>query len=138
LTLKSNLTKIVNYEVGRFLIIGSTTVIIDLVVYLVLLNIIFDTSISKAISFSVGAVFAYFANRSFTFKTSIKGFFRFIIFILLYLSTLFVNVVTNEIILNLIKQNIFSILIAFLIATSFSAGLNFLGMKYIVFFSSKS
>ena len=138
MTLKSNLTKIVNYEVGRFLIIGSTTVIIDLVVYLVLLNIIFDTSISKAISFSVGAVFAYFANRSFTFKTSIKGFFRFIIFILLYLSTLFVNVVTNEIILNLISQNVFSILIAFLIATSFSAGLNFLGMKYIVFSPSKS
>ena len=138
MTLKSNLTKIVNYEVGRFLIIGSTTVIIDLVVYLVLLNIIFDTSISKAISFSVGAVFSYFANRSFTFKNSIKGFYRFVIFILLYLSTLFVNVASNEIILNLISQNVFSILIAFLIATSFSAGLNFLGMKYIVFSPSKS
>ena len=135
--LKSNLTKIVNYEVGRFLIIGSSTVIIDLVTYLILLNII-DISISKAISFSVGAVFAYFANRSFTFKNSIKGFYRFVIFILLYLSTLFVNVASNEIILNLISQNVFSILIAFLIATSFSAGLNFLGMKYIVFSPSKS
>ena len=135
--LKSNLTKIVNYEVGRFLIIGSSTVIIDLVTYLILLNII-DISISKAISFSVGAVFAYFANRSFTFKNSIKGFYRFVIFILLYLSTLFVNVASNEIILNLISQNVFSILIAFLIATSFSAGLNFLGMKYIVFPPSKS
>jgi putative flippase GtrA len=137
LILKSNLTKIVNYEVGRFLIIGSSTVIIDLVTYLILLNII-DISISKAISFSVGAVFAYFANRSFTFKNSIKGFYRFVIFILLYLSTLFVNVASNEIILNLISQNVFSILIAFLIATSFSAGLNFLGMKYIVFSPSKS
>lgn len=136
--LKSNLTKIVNYEVGRFLIIGGTTVIIDLVVYLILLNTIFDISTSKAISFSMGAVFAYFANRFFTFKNSIKGFFRFIIFIFLYLSTLYVNVATNEIILNLIKQNIFSVLIAFIIATSFSAVLNFLGMKYMVFFSRKS
>ena len=134
---KSILTKILNYEVGRFLIIGITTVIIDLVIYLILLNIIFETSISKSISFSIGAVFAYYANRSFTFKTSINGFFRFCIFILLYLSTLFVNVASNEIILNLMNQNILSILIAFIIATSFSAGLNFLGMKYIVFLPSK-
>ena len=117
---KSILTKILNYEVGRFLIIGITTVIIDLVIYLILLNIIFETSISQSIS-----------------KTSINGFFRFCIFILLYLSTLFVNVASNEIILNLMNQNILSILIAFIIATSFSAGLNFLGMKYIVFLPSK-
>jgi len=136
--LKSNLKKITNYEVGRFIIIGSSTVVIDLVVYLILLNTLFVTSTSKAVSFIVGAIFAYFANRSFTFKSSTRGFWRAIFFGILYLSTLYVNVHSNEIILDLLSQNIFSILIAFIIATSLSAGLNFIGMKYIVFFSRKA
>jgi len=136
--LKSNLKKITNYEVGRFFIIGSSTVLIDLVVYLILLNTFFVTSTSKSISFIVGAIFAYFANRSFTFKSSTRGFWRAIFFVLLYLSTLYVNVYSNEIVLDLLSLNFFSILIAFFIATSLSAGLNFIGMKYIVFFSRKS
>ena len=97
----------------------------------------FDTPLSKGISFSVGTVFAYFANRSYTFQSSMSGFFRFIVFTLLYLSTLSVNVVSNEIVLNLTNQIYGSLMIAFLIATSLSATLNFTGMKYIVFNAQK-
>ena len=137
LVIKNILAKLLKYEVTRFLIVGGTTVLIDLVFYFILIYLGFDTSLSKGISFSVGTVFAYFANRSYTFKSSMSGFIRFIFFTLLYLSTLSINVVSNEIVLNLTSQIYGSLMIAFIIATSLSATLNFTGMKYIVFKAKK-
>ena len=133
LATKNILAKLLEYEVARFLIVGGTTVLIDLICYFILIYMGFDTSLSKGISFSVGTVFAYFANRNYTFQSSMGGFFRFTVFTLLYLSTLVVNVVSNEIVLKLTIQINGSLMIAFLIATSLSATLNFIGMKYIVF-----
>ncbi len=130
---KNILEKLLEYEVTRFLIVGSTTVLIDLVFYFLLIYIGFDTSLSKGISFSVGTIFAYFANRNYTFQSSMRGFFRFTVFTLLYLSTLVVNVASNEIVLKFTSHINSSLMIAFLIATSLSATLNFIGMKYIVF-----
>ena len=130
---KNILAKLLEYEVARFLIVGGTTVLIDLIYYFILIYMGFDTPLSKGVSFSVGAVFAYFANRNYTFQSSMGGFFRFTVFILLYLSTLAVNVVSNEIVLKLTSQINGSLMISFLIATSLSATLNFVGMKYIVF-----
>ena len=130
---KNILVKLLEYEVTRFLIVGGTTVLIDLIFYFILIYTGFDTPLSKGISFSIGTVFAYFANRNYTFKSSTAGFFKFSVFTLLYLSTLVVNVVSNEIVLNLTSQIYGSLMIAFIIATSLSATLNFIGMKYIVF-----
>ena len=129
----SILLNLFSYEVGRFLIIGFTTVFIDLIVYFLLINFSVETLFSKGISFSIGAIFAYFANRAYTFKSNTKGFLRFFIFLILYLSTLLINVSSNEIILDLLSHVKFSLIIAFMIATSLSALLNFVGMKYIVF-----
>ena len=134
---KNILEKLLEYEVARFLIVGGTTVLIDLIFYFILIYIGFDTSFSKGVSFSIGTVFAYFANRNYTFQSSIGGFFRFTVFTLLYLSTLVVNVASNEIVLKLTSQINASLMIAFLIATSLSATLNFIGMKYIVFNTQK-
>ena len=134
---KNILAKLLEYEVARFLIVGGTTVFIDLICYFILIYIGFDTSLSKGVSFSVGTVFAYFANRNYTFQSSIGGFFRFTGFTLLYLSTLIVNVVSNEIVLKFTSHINGSLIIAFLIATSLSATLNFIGMKYIVFKGQK-
>ena len=137
LATKNILTKLLEYEVARFLIVGVTTVLIDLICYFTLVYMGFGTSLSKGISFSIGTVFAYFANRNYTFQSSMGGFFRFTVFTLLYLSTLVVNVVSNEIVLKLTSQINGSLMIAFLIATSLSATLNFIGMKYIVFNAQK-
>ena len=134
---KNILAKLLEYEIARFLIVGGTTVLIDLICYFILIYIGFDTSLSKGASFSVGTVFAYFANRNYTFRSSMGGFFRFTVFTLLYLSTLVVNVVSNEIVLKLTSQINGSLMISFLIATSLSATLNFVGMKYIVFKAQK-
>ena len=134
---KNILAKLLEYEIARFLVVGGTTVLIDLICYFILIYMGFDTSLSKGISFSIGTVFAYFANRNYTFKSSTAGFFKFAVFTLLYLSTLVVNVVSNEIVLKLTSQINSSLIIAFLIATSLSATLNFIGMKYIVFNAQK-
>lgn len=134
---KNILKKLIEYEVARFLIVGGTTVLIDLFFYFILIYMGFDIPLSKGVSFSVGTIFAYFANRNYTFQSSMGGFFRFTVFILLYLSTLAVNVVSNEIVIKLTSQINSSLMIAFLIATSLSATLNFIGMKYIIFNAQK-
>ena len=134
---KNILAKLLEYEVARFLIVGGTTVLIDLICYFILIYIGFDTFLSKAVSFSVGTVFAYFANRNFTFQSSMGGFVRFTVFTLLYLSTLVVNVSSNEIVIKFTNHINGSLIIAFLIATSLSATLNFTGMKYIIFKAKK-
>jgi putative flippase GtrA len=130
----SILLKLFNYEAGRFLIIGFITVFLDLLVYFLLINLSVETLFSKGISFSIGAIFAYFANRTYTFKSTIKGFLRFVTFLILYLSTLILNVSSNEIILSLLSNDNFALIFAFVIATSLSAVLNFVGMKYVVFY----
>ena len=134
---KNILVKLLEYEIVRFLIIGGITVLIDFICYFILIYTGFDTPLSKGISFSIGTVFAYFANRNYTFQSSMGGFFRFTVFTLLYLSTLVVNVVSNEIVLNLTSHIKISLMIAFIIATSLSATLNFIGMKYMIFPTEK-
>ena len=129
--------KFLDYEVARFIIVGGTTVLIDLISYFILVYSGFDTYLSKGISFSIGTVFAYFANRKYTFQSSKTGLLRFIAFTLLYLSTLVINVVSNEIVIKLIGDDTTSLLVAFFTATALSATLNFIGMKYIVFPSEK-
>ena len=131
--LKNLLSRFLEYEFNRFLFIGSITVLIDFICYLFLMYLDFDTFFSKGVSFSIGAIFAYFKNRNYTFKSSKGGFFIFIIFILLYFLTLTVNVFSNEILIQSISQIKGFLIISFMIATSLSASLNFIGMKYIVF-----
>ena len=125
-------------EVMRFLIVGSATVLVDLVCYFVLINLDYDTHISKGISFSAGTVFAYFANSNYTFPGSKGNSFIFFIFCLLYLSTLVINIVTNEIVLESMGRTDISFVFAFFLATTLSAILNFIGMKYYVFQKQKN
>ena len=121
------------YDVSRFIVVGIATVFIDLIFYLILIDFSFEAPLSKGVSFTIGALFAYFINRSYTFQTSNRGMLRFIFFATLYVLTLTVNVVINEVILNLLNNFNYALFIAFLIATTISATLNFIGMKYFVF-----
>jgi len=51
----------------------------------------------------------------------------------LYVTTLFVNISTNELSLSVFGGNSFGIGLSLFIATGLSALLNFVGMKYLVF-----
>jgi polyisoprenyl-phosphate glycosyltransferase len=127
-------TKLLKSEISRFLLVGSTSVLIDFIIYLFLLIILeLETEISKGIGFSGGALFAYFANKNYTFNSSKKGFFAFLLFFSLYITTLFVNIVTNELGLLFLGEGGLGIGLSLFIATGLSALLNFIGMKYLVF-----
>ena len=125
--------KLLHSQVGRFLIVGITTVLVDFVVYLLLLFFDFETGLAKALSFSSGAIFAYYANRSYTFQSKRKGLLRFILFSALYILTLTINVGVNGSALSALGATQFFIIFSFLIATTLSAVINYIGMKYIIF-----
>ena len=83
--INKNIEKLFNSQIIRFLIVGVTTVLIDYIFYFFLYFIGFSTSISKGISFIIGAIFAYVANKYFTFNQAnlaILEFFNSVFYIL--------------------------------------------------------
>ena len=118
-------------ELGIFLIVGSLTVLVDYLVYRGVIWVGVD--VAKGIGFLTGTLFAFIANRFWTFghKSHAPGSaWR---FIFLYLSTLLVNVAVNALALKVMTDTMTAVRLAFLIATGVSASLNFLGMKFFVF-----
>jgi putative flippase GtrA len=121
-------------ELALFLVVGALTVLIDFISYLCLIRFqAVEVDMAKGIGFLVGTLFAYFANRFWTFghKSQLSGcVWR---FLALYASTLGANVVINAFLLKLLADRAGAIQLAFLMATGVSAFLNFLGMKLFVF-----
>ncbi len=121
-------------EIIIFLIVGTLSTLIDFLTYHYLLWLdLLTLNTAKAIGFLIGTVFAYFANRIWTFghkHVTTGSAYR---FALLYSLTLGMNVVVNNLVLEMFQHTHSSILIAFLIATASSAVLNFFGMKLFAF-----
>ena len=121
-------------ELAIFLVVGASTVLVDFIIYLGLIGFqVMEVDMAKATGFLAGTLFAYFANRFWTFghKSHIPGSaWR---FSALVLCTLGANVLVNALILKLLADLEFAIQLAFLLATGASASLNFLGMKLFVF-----
>jgi len=117
-----------------FLIVGVTTVLVDLIIYTVMIEFqVMETDKAKATGFLFGTLFAYFANRIWTFGHRVHapgGVWRFFV---LYASTLGTNVLINSVSLELLANTTATFQLAFILATSTSACLNFLGMKFFVF-----
>lgn len=126
-------------EASAFLFVGGATVICDYVVYRGLVWTGLDLSAAKAIGFIAGTCFAYFANKRLTFghKTSRPGSsWR---FMLLYTVTLTINVLVNGMMIAFARALDWPhpAQLAFVIATGISSVLNFIGMKFFVFISSR-
>jgi putative flippase GtrA len=121
-------------ELAIFLIVGVSTVLVDFISYRGLIGFqVMEVDMAKAAGFLVGTLFAYFANRFWTFghNPHVPGsVWR---FSALYASTLGANVLTNALVLKLLADMAIAIQLAFLLATGVSACLNFLGMKLFVF-----
>lgn len=120
-------------EVLVFLIVGGTTVLIDFLFYTILLWSDVAHAPAKAAGFITGTVFAYFANRIWTFQARHTSLRNIVPFCILYCSTLLVNVGTNAAVLAVLGTGRVSVFLAFLSATGISAILNFVGMKFFVF-----
>lgn len=100
-------------ELGVFLVVGILSVLIDFFSYHALLGL--DVNIAKTVGFLSGALFAYFANRYWTFgyKPHVPGsIWRFAI---LYASTLGANVLVNYLALKWFSNISAPVLLAFLI-----------------------
>ena len=121
-------------EVTIFLVVGLSTVAVDFVFYLGLVEFqVMEVDMAKATGFLAGTLFAYFANRFWTFghKPHVSG--SALRFLALYSSTLGANVLINSFTLRSLADMSASVELAFLLATGISALLNFLGMKLFVF-----
>lgn len=117
-------------QVARFLIAGFSAVGTDYFVYKALLNVTIEVSVAKIISFLAGTVVAFILNKYFTFKVGQKSYREIAKFVILYCSTLLLNVGVNKFVLSVLG---FSAGLAFLFATGASTVANFIGQKYFVF-----
>ena len=121
-------------EIAVFLVVGSLTVLVDFLTYRGLVWLAWaGIDLAKGTGFLVGTVFAYFANRFWTFghtRHSDGTVFR---FAGLYVTTLAANVLVNSFVLAFLQETLGAIQLAFLVATGVSACLNFIGMKLFVF-----
>ena len=120
-------------QLQRFLIVGFTTVAIDFATYRLLLFLDTPTAPAKALGFIAGTVFAYFANKVWTFDRAQGGRNVFAMFIGLYLTTLAINVGVNSAVIEILGDDELIFALAFLAATGTSGTLNFAGMRTIVF-----
>jgi putative flippase GtrA len=121
-----------NSEIKRFLVVGIMNVFIDSGVYFSLLWLGFNILYAKAIAFIIGTLFAFIANRSWTFNVlsgNIKS--QLIFFFALYGFSLLINVGINSNIASLLDYTTVGILVAYICATILSAMINFLGMRQI-------
>jgi len=135
------MVKPIKRELAIFLVVGLLTVGIDFLSYHGFLNLQpfgnDSINIAKGFGFVVGIIFAYFANRFWTFNqqvTSPSSAYRFVI---VYIVGLLANIGINHLSIGCFSSPAIALnitfLIAFILATGFSATLNFLGMKLFVF-----
>jgi len=126
------MTELLSIQLRRFILVGSTTVFIDFICYFGCLELGIKTSLAKSIGFIAGMIFAWFANRNYTFSSRCSRH-RFFAFTLLYILTLVLNVSVNQYCLLLFGTSSIAVLFAFVVATGISAFTNFTGMKFFIF-----
>lgn len=115
-------------ELKRFLIAGLSAVGTDFITYYIMLNFLHH-DIAKILSFILGTIVAFVANKYWIFKRYKKSHKQILQFIILYSATLFVNVMINRSVLDFTEL----VFPAFLIATGASTILSFVGQKWWVF-----
>lgn len=121
-------------ELAVFLVVGSLTVLIDFLTYRGLVwTGWMSVDLAKAVGFLSGTLFAYFANKVWTFGHQEHASGSVWRFVLLYAITLGANVLVNAGCLAMLSTLSIAVPVAFLLATGVSAVLNFLGMKLFVF-----
>jgi len=120
--------KFITKEILRFIMTGISAVSIDFITYLILIGFL-NNDLSKAISFILGTIFSFLANKYWTFEKFGLKYFEMWRFALLYTLTMIINVLINRLVIDFFDL----IFIAFIVATATSALINFLGQKFWVF-----
>jgi len=117
-------------ELLRFLVVGGIAVALDATSYWALMRFAgLDPVWAKRISFAIGSVWAFFANKYFTFAVRELRASEPVLFAVVYLAGWFLNSVTHDLMLGWLGLKWF----AFLAATGVSTCSNFIGQKFLVF-----
>ena len=128
--LQSLVNKLLKLEIFRYLVVGGGAVFIDFLSHMTMVHAFqIHISVSKAISYILGAFFAFLMNRIWTFQSDQRIHKSLVKFSILYASTFCANVVMNAFAV-LIGM---PVIIAFAIATATSIVLNYIGQKFWVF-----
>ena len=121
-------------EIYRFLIVGVCSVSIDFLFYYFFIYYdFFDPNNAKRLSFIIGAIFAFYANRNYVFQVNEKKFSQYIMFSILYFTSFILNSIIHDYVYLLTSVT----LISFLCATAVSTVTNFTGQKFIIFKNKK-
>ena len=145
--------RVVIKQITKFIIIGVSAVMVDLIVYYTLSDFLsVNTDLSKAFGFLIGSVYTYILNKRWTWRhteKSNKGMVA--MFGLVYAISFIFNILINKYGLVVIPEfnlnlnvhsdtqnfNIFAIkghkFLAVFSATAVSAIVNFIGQKFLVF-----
>lgn len=116
-------------ELLRFLVGGGSAVIVDFVFYRVFVHVGGDMSVSKAISYVLGAVAGFVINKFWTFESNKLSIGEIGRYIILYVCSAVINAGVNKLVMIMFSMTLF----AFLCATGVSTIINFLGQKFFVF-----
>ena len=121
-------------EIYRFIIVGMCSVFIDFLFYYLLIYFeILDPNNSKRISFVIGAIFAFYANRNYVFKINERKFSQYTMFTFLYFTSFILNSIVHDYIYIITNLT----LVSFLCATFVSTVTNYVGQKFIIFKKNK-
>ena len=123
-------------QLRRFLITGLSATAIDFSVYTFMLYAGLDFPYAKACGFLTAVAFAYNGHRRWTFDSHSSRK-RMLGFAGLYVTTFFINNLTNSLMLGLLGKEKIGILGAFVVATGITAVVNFTMMKFFIFRAPK-
>ena len=123
---------LLQFQLARFIIVGIIGVGIDAILYSALIFLGCPIEISKLSGFIIGSVYAYLVNWRFTFESQ-NNRWSILIFILVYSSSMFFNVVGNTIFIALFAASPFGIYFAFFMTTLITTIWNYSWMSNVVF-----
>jgi putative flippase GtrA len=119
-------------QIARFLLVGFTGVAIDGLFYWILSASTDQIALAKATGYLAGAVFAYFANWRFTFKSE-RSSNSVVLFIAVYTTSLLINVTGNGFGLTVVPSESNWHFAVFIGITGITTVWNYLGMSLFVF-----
>jgi putative flippase GtrA len=117
-------------QLVRYLLVGGVAVLIDAGAYYVLVALRWlEPAGAKRVSFAMGAVWGFFANKFFTFGQRTFALHEPVLFTFVYLAGWILNSLLHDAVLAFTGWRT----LAFLVATGTSTCTNFAGQKWIVF-----
>ena len=117
-------------ELLRYVVVGGLAVVIDSLAYFILSGTTgLSASASKRISFTLGAIWAFFANKYFTFRQPVPRMQEPVIFVAVYIVGFLLNSFIHDYVFHVSSSKLFS----FAVATMVSTIVNYIGQKWLVF-----